>query len=84
MILAIIGEELGLVGVLGVICLYGMIAYAGLRTAKLAGDLHAKLLAVGIHLADRLAGDAEPLRGARDGSADRRAPCPSSPTGART
>jgi cell division protein FtsW len=48
MILAIIGEELGLVGILAVICLYGMIAYAGLRTAKLARDLHSKLLAAGV------------------------------------
>jgi cell division protein FtsW len=48
MILAIIGEELGLLGILGVIGLYGMIAYAGLRTAKLARDLHSKLLAAGI------------------------------------
>jgi cell division protein FtsW len=48
MILAIIGEELGLVGIFGVIVLYGMIAYAGLRTAKLARDLHAKLLAAGV------------------------------------
>ncbi len=36
MILAIIGEELGLVGIAGVVALYGMIAYAGLRTARLA------------------------------------------------
>jgi cell division protein FtsW len=48
MILAIIGEELGLLGILGVIGLYGMIAYAGLRAAKLAGDLHAKLIATGL------------------------------------
>jgi cell division protein FtsW len=48
MILAIIGEELGLLGILGVIGLYGLIAYAGLRAAKLARDLHAKLLAAGI------------------------------------
>jgi cell division protein FtsW len=48
MILAIIGEELGLIGVLGTIGLYGMIAYAGLRAAKLAHDLYAKLLAAGI------------------------------------
>ena len=33
MILAIIGEELGMVGVAGVAALYGMIAYAGLRAA---------------------------------------------------
>src|SRR5215213_8436623 len=48
MILAVIGEELGLVGIMGVIGLYGMVGYAGLRAAKLAGDLHAKLLAAGI------------------------------------
>ena len=48
MILAIIGEELGLVGVLGVAALYGVIAYAGLRTAKLARDRYSKLLAAGI------------------------------------
>jgi cell division protein FtsW len=48
MILAIIGEELGLIGVLGTIVLYGMIGYAGLRAAKLARDLYSKLLAAGI------------------------------------
>jgi cell division protein FtsW len=48
MILAVIGEELGLVGIMGVIGLYGMLGFAGLRAAKLAKDLHAKLLAAGI------------------------------------
>src|ERR671922_379962 len=48
MILAIIGEEVGLVGILGVAALYGMIGYAGLRAAKAARDLHSKLLAAGI------------------------------------
>jgi cell division protein FtsW len=48
MVLAIIGEELGLVGILAVIGLYGMIAYAGLRAAKLARDLQSKLLAAGV------------------------------------
>ena len=48
MILAIIGEELGLVGILGVAALYGMIGYAGLRTAKAARDTYSKLLAAGI------------------------------------
>jgi cell division protein FtsW len=48
MIMAIIGEEIGLVGILGVIVLYAMIGYAGLRASKLAGDLHSKLLAAGI------------------------------------
>jgi cell division protein FtsW len=48
MILAIIGEELGLIGILALIVLYGMIGYAGLRAAKLARDQYAKLLAAGI------------------------------------
>jgi cell division protein FtsW len=48
MILAIIGEELGIFGVTAVAALYGMIAYAGLRTAKLARERYAKLLAVGV------------------------------------
>jgi len=48
MILAVIGEELGLMGIFGVISLYGMIGYAGLRAAKLAPDRYSKLLAAGI------------------------------------
>jgi cell division protein FtsW len=48
MILAIIGEEIGLMGILGVASLYGMVGYAGLRAAKAAGDLYSKLLAAGI------------------------------------
>jgi cell division protein FtsW len=48
MILAIIGEELGALGIGAVAALYGMIAYAGFRTAKLARDRYSKLLAAGI------------------------------------
>jgi cell division protein FtsW len=48
MILAIIGEEFGVVGIAGVAALYGMIGYAGLRTAKAARDRYSKLLATGI------------------------------------
>ena len=48
MILAIIGEELGLVGILAVALLYGMIGYAGLRAARAARDRYTKLLAAGI------------------------------------
>jgi cell division protein FtsW len=48
MILAVIGEELGFVGIAGVLFLYGMIAYAGLRAARMARDLYSKLLAAGI------------------------------------
>jgi cell division protein FtsW len=47
-ILAVIGEELGLAGICGVLFLYGMIAYAGLRTAKAAAGNYAKLVATGV------------------------------------
>ena len=47
-ILAVIGEELGVVGVCCLLLLYGMIAYAGLRTAKAAKGAYAKLVAAGI------------------------------------
>jgi cell division protein FtsW len=47
-ILAVIGEELGVMGIFAVVCLYGMIAYAGLRTARRAATRHAKLLASGL------------------------------------
>jgi cell division protein FtsW len=48
MILAIVGEELGLFGIACLAALYGLIAYAGFRAAKLAKDRYAKLLAAGI------------------------------------
>jgi cell division protein FtsW len=47
-ILAVIGEELGVVGIFGVITLYGMIAWGGLRTARRAAGPYAKLLAAGL------------------------------------
>jgi cell division protein FtsW len=47
-ILAVIGEELGVLGIFGVILLYGAIGYAGLRTARRAAGRYAKLLAVGL------------------------------------
>ena len=47
-ILAVIGEELGVLGICGVVFLYGMIAYAGLRTARRATGRYAKLLATGL------------------------------------
>jgi cell division protein FtsW len=47
-ILAVIGEELGIAGVCGVLFLYGMIAYAGLRAAKAATQRYAQLLAAGV------------------------------------
>jgi cell division protein FtsW len=48
MILAIVGEELGVLGVSALAAVYGLIAYAGFRTAKLARDNYAKLLAAGL------------------------------------
>jgi cell division protein FtsW len=47
-ILAVIGEELGLAGICVLLCLYGMIGYAGLRTARNAKGAYAKLLAGGL------------------------------------
>jgi cell division protein FtsW len=47
-ILAVIGEELGLAGILALLCLYGIIGYAGLRTARNAKGAYAKLLAGGL------------------------------------
>jgi cell division protein FtsW len=47
-ILAIIGEELGVAGIFSVLCLYGLLAYAGLRVAKRATGAYAKLLAAGL------------------------------------
>ena len=47
-ILAVIGEELGVAGVWGLLSLYGIIGYAGLRTAKKAKGDYAKLLAAGL------------------------------------
>jgi cell division protein FtsW len=47
-ILAVIGEELGVLGIFGVVFLYGMIAYDGLRTARRAVGRYAKLLATGL------------------------------------
>jgi cell division protein FtsW len=47
-ILAVIGEELGVVGIWALLFLYGLIAYAGLRAAKAAQTAYAKLLATAI------------------------------------
>jgi cell division protein FtsW len=48
MILAIVGEELGLLGVGALAALYGLIGYAGFRAAKAARDRYSKLLAAGL------------------------------------
>jgi cell division protein FtsW len=48
MILAVVGEELGVLGVSALAALYGMIGYAGFRAAKAAREGYAKLLAAGV------------------------------------
>jgi cell division protein FtsW len=47
-ILAVVGEELGVLGVCALLFLYGLIAYAGLRAAKRARSLYSALIAVGM------------------------------------
>jgi cell division protein FtsW len=43
-IFAIIGEELGFVGAVGMLCLFGMFAYAGMRIARRSADPFLRLL----------------------------------------
>jgi cell division protein FtsW len=47
-ILAVIAEELGVIGVFALLFLYGLIAWAGLRAAKAARSLYCALIAVGV------------------------------------
>jgi len=47
-ILAVIAEELGVIGVFALLFLYGLIAYAGMRAAKAARSLYSALIAVGV------------------------------------
>ncbi|SEG43371.1 cell division protein FtsW, lipid II flippase [Actinacidiphila yanglinensis] len=47
-ILATVGEELGLAGVMAILLLYGLLIERGLRTALAARDPFGKLLAVGL------------------------------------
>jgi len=48
MIAAVIGEELGIVGIGALVGLFGLFAYAGLRIAQRARDRYGKLLAAGL------------------------------------
>jgi cell division protein FtsW len=48
MIAAVIGEELGLVGILVLVGLFVVFGYAGFRTAQRARDRYCKLLAAGL------------------------------------
>jgi len=47
-ILAVVGEELGFVGIAALLAFYGLIAIAGLRAARQATGTYAMLLAVGV------------------------------------
>jgi cell division protein FtsW len=47
-IFAIIGEELGLIGALVVLCLFGLLLYAGVRIAARSPDPFGRMMAVGI------------------------------------
>jgi cell division protein FtsW len=47
-ILAVVGEELGVIGVSALLFLYGLVAYAGLRVAQKARGAYAQLLAAGV------------------------------------
>ena len=46
-ILAVIGEELGLIGTLAVVLLFGLMVYAGIRVALRSRDLFVRLAAAG-------------------------------------
>jgi cell division protein FtsW len=48
MISAVIGEELGLVGITGVVGLFAMFGYAGLKIAQKAKDTYSKILVTGL------------------------------------
>ena len=47
-ILAVIGEELGAIGIIGLLALYGIVAYAGLRIARNARSPYEQLLVAGV------------------------------------
>ncbi len=47
-ILAVVGEELGFVGIAALLLFYGLIAVAGLRAARHATGTYAMLVAVGV------------------------------------
>jgi cell division protein FtsW len=48
MISAVIGEELGLIGITGVVGLFALFGYAGLKTAQKAKDNYGKILVAGL------------------------------------
>ena len=72
-ILAVIGEELGVAGICGLLCLYGMIGYAGLRTAKNGEGRLRQAARRRPHRADPVPSAAQRLRRPRPRAAHRRA-----------
>ena len=46
--LALVGEELGLIGTLGVLTLFAILVFKGFRVAALAPDMFGRYLALGI------------------------------------
>ena len=73
MIAAVIGEELGLVGIGALVGLFGLFGYAGLRTAQRARDRYAQAARRRAHVAGPGPGDRQPVRRPRARAADRRA-----------
>jgi len=51
MIAASIGEEIGIVGLMGIIVLYGLLVFRGLKTALVSTDPFVKLFAAGLSFA---------------------------------
>lgn len=48
MITAVIGEELGMAGIVAIVGMFGMFGYAGLKVAQKARDTYSKLLVAGL------------------------------------
>jgi cell division protein FtsW len=48
MITAVIGEELGMAGIVAILGMFGMFGYAGLKVAQKAKDTYSKLLVAGL------------------------------------
>lgn len=48
MITAVIGEELGMAGIVAIVGMFGMFGYAGLKVAQKAKDTYSKLLVAGL------------------------------------
>ena len=74
MIAAVIGEELGLVGIATLVGLFGLFGYAGLRDRAAGARPLRQAARRRAHLADPGPGDRQPVRGARARAAHRRAP----------